>query len=127
MAENTLVRSALTWFEIPTVDFDRARRFYETILDRTIPEHEFNGSRIAVFEYGDGGVGGCLDAGSESRPSPAGVVVYLDVDGRFDAALEAVERAGGSVVVGKTTLPGIGHVAQIVDSEGNRIGLHAKS
>ena len=34
--------------------------------------------------------------------------------------------AGGSVLVGKTALPpGMGSFAQIVDTEGNRIGLHA--
>jgi uncharacterized protein len=127
MAENTLVRSALTWFEIPVADFDRARRFYETILETSIAEHDFNGSRIAVFAYEEGGLGGCLDAGSESRPADGGVVVYFDVDGRIDRALELAASAGGRVAVPKTTLPGIGSVAQIIDSEGNRIGLHAKT
>ena len=123
----TAVRSALTWFEIPTSDFDRARGFYETILETTLEQHPFDGARIALFPF-DGGVGGCLDEGSESHPSDGGgVVIFLDVDGRLDRTLELVPAAGGRIVSAKTTLPNIGDVAQIVDSEGNRIGLHAKS
>jgi len=63
----TAVRSAVTWFEIPIADFDRARRFYETILETTLPEAQFGGARIAMFPSEGGGVGGCIDAGSTFR------------------------------------------------------------
>ncbi len=121
----TAVRSALTWFEIPVADFDRARRFYETILETTIPEHAFQGSRIAVFPYEQGGAGGCLDAGSPSKPGDRGVVIYLDVRGRLDRTLQLVASAGGRIASPKAELPNIGFVAQIIDSEGNRVGLHS--
>ena len=120
-----IVRSAITWFEIPTADFDRARRFYETILDTTLNEHPFDGSRIATFASAGGGVGGCLDEGSKSTPSLHGTVIYLDVDGRLDATLARIEGAGGRILIPKTELPGVGSVAHIADSEGNRVGLHA--
>ncbi len=125
---STIARNALTWFEIPTVDFDRARRFYETVLERPVPEQVFGSSRIALFSYDpNGGAGGCLDEESRSRPSADGVVIYLSVDGRFDRALELVEAAGGRIAAPKERMPGVGDVAHVVDSEGNRIGLHAKS
>ncbi|HZW53973.1 MAG TPA: VOC family protein [Candidatus Elarobacter sp.] len=128
MSESTTaVRSALTWFEIPTADFDRARRFYETILEKPLNEIPFGPARIAMFPYEDPGVGGCLDEGSESRPSDTGVVVYLPAHGRLDRTLELVEPAGGRVVVPKNAIPNVGFVAHIVDSEGNRIGLHSNS
>ena len=123
----TAVRSALTWFEIPTADFDRARRFYETIFETTMPEHPFGNARIAMFPYEQPGVGGCLDEGSASRPAAGGVVVYLDARGRLDRTLELVASAGGRVVAPKTQLPNIGFVAHVIDSEGNRIGLHSIS
>ncbi len=123
-----IARSAITWFEIPTTDFDRARRFYEAILDTTLAEHPFDKARIAVFPHEGAGVGGCLDESSASRPSADGTVVYLDVDGRLDATLARVEGAGGRVLVPKTALPpGMGSIAHIADSEGNRVGLHALS
>ena len=125
----TAVRSALTWFEIPVLDFDRAVRFYETILDSPLRVEPFGNSRIAMFPYEQPGIGGCLDEGSFSRPcGSGGTVVYLDVSGRLDSTLMRVEDAGGRILANKTALPpGMGWFAQIADSEGNRIGLHAIS
>jgi predicted enzyme related to lactoylglutathione lyase len=118
--------AAITWFEIPTVDFDRARRFYGAILEIDLPESLFDGTRLAVFPYEHPGVGGCLDESSKSRPSADGTVVYLNVSGRLDRTLELVPLAGGSVAAPKEALPpGMGFVAHIIDSEGNRVGLHA--
>ena len=39
---------------------------------------------------------------------------------------QADRRAGGKVALPKTALPeGLGFFAHIIDSEGNRVGLHA--
>lgn len=122
------VRSALSWFEIPVADLARARRFYETILGTTLREEVFGGADLAVFPYGEGGTGGCLYAGAPVSPGEAGTVVYLNAGGRLDAALASVEAAGGRIALPKTALPpGMGWFAHIVDSEGNRVGLHSTS
>jgi predicted enzyme related to lactoylglutathione lyase len=63
--------------------------------------------------------------GEGHRPSGDGVVIYLNCDGRFDDVLGRVESAGGSIVEPKSHIPTVGWIAQILDSEGNRIGLHA--
>jgi hypothetical protein len=120
--------AALSWFEIPTADFDRARSFYSRILEIDLPAHPFGPARIAVFPYERPGVGGCLDEGSQSAPSDKGTVVYLNVNGRLERTLELVPVAGGRVIAPKEALPpGMGFVAHILDSEGNRVGLHAIS
>lgn len=120
--------SALTWFELPTLDFDRARRFYETILEAPLQEEHFGDGRIAMFASTSPGIGGCLDESSKSTPSETGTVVYLNVSGRLDRTLELARANGAAVLVDVTALPpGMGHMAQIRDSEGNRIGLHAIS
>ncbi len=122
---STQVRSAITWFEIPTTDFDRARRFYEAILETPLREEMFGNGRIALFPYERPGVGGALDEASQARPGDAGVVVYLGVEGRLDRTLALVPGAGGALAAPKTALPpGMGFVAHIIDSEGNRVGLH---
>ena len=55
-------------------------------------------------------------------------MVYLGVDPGLDEALERVKRAGGKVALPKTELPeGMGVYAHVIDSEGNRVGLHASS
>jgi predicted enzyme related to lactoylglutathione lyase len=120
--------SPITWFEIPTVDFDRAHRFYETILETTLDAKQFGPARIAIFPHVEPSPTGCLDESSSSRPSAGGTVVYFKIaDGRFDHALALAESAGGSIAEPKTEMPGIGWVAQVIDSEGNRVGLHAIS
>jgi len=120
--------SPITWFEIPTADFDRAHRFYETILETTLEARQFGPGRIVIFPHVEPGPTGCLDESSNSHPSDGGTVVYFKVeDGRLDRVLALAVSAGGSVVEPKTELQGIGWVAQVLDSEGNRVGLHAIS
>jgi predicted enzyme related to lactoylglutathione lyase len=126
MAQTTTrATTAITWFQIPTADLGRAVKFYETILEEPMNVVDFQGSTIAVFPYEPPGVGGCLV--TDAHPSPHGTLVFLNVDGRLDRVLELVTTAGGRVVAPKESLEGIGWVAQIVDSEGNRVGLHAIS
>lgn len=118
------VRSVVTWFEIPVTDLERARRFYSTIFETEIPVYDFGGP-MAVFPYEQPGVSGCLVAG-RSHPSPHGTLVYLNAAGRLDRTLELVEAAGGKIESPKMKVSDdIGEVAHIIDSEGNRVGLHA--
>ena len=116
--------STITWFEIPATDFARAVRFYETIFAAPL-RHDSAWPNMAFFPYQRPGVSGAVTWGEGHRPSPDGVVIYLNCEGRIDEVLDRVDAAGGSIVEPKSHIPGVGWVAQIHDSEGNRIGLHA--
>jgi len=118
------ITSAITWFEIPATNFARAVRFYETIFATPL-RHESAWPNLAIFPFQRPGVSGAVAYGEGHRPSGDGVVIYLNCDGRFDEVLGRVETAGGSIVEPKSHIPTVGWVAQIRDSEGNRIGLHA--
>lgn len=49
----------------------------------------------------------------------------INGDGRFDAMLERAPGLGGKVAMPKTALAeGMDATAHIIDSEGNRVGLH---
>ena len=122
-AEQT-VTSTIVWFEIPATNFPRAIRFYETILGSPM-HHEDAWPNLAIFPYQRPGVSGAIAYGDGFRPSADGVVIYLNCEGKFDQVLSRVEAAGGSIVEPKNHLPSVGWVAQIRDSEGNRIGLHS--
>jgi predicted enzyme related to lactoylglutathione lyase len=123
-APATVPATAISWFEIPAADLERARRFYEAILEAPLKALCFEGEDIAVFPCQEGGVAGCLL--ETAHPSPHGTQVYLNVNGRLDRTLELVAANGGRVEEPKRELPnGIGWVARIADSEGNRVGLHA--
>ena len=120
-------RSALTWFEIPVRDLDRAQTFYETLLATTIRRETIAPNELGLFAYDEPGTGGCLIAGA-GAPEPAhnGTIVYLDAGASLDAALARVGPAGGRIATPKVQLPGeMGCYAHITDTEGNRVGLHA--
>lgn len=120
---------ALNWFEIPVADMARAMRFYAALTGRPLRHEAFGGpgEELAVFDYGQGqDVGGALIKNAHAQPAVQGTLVYLNAEPRIDDWLARVVPAGGQIVVPKTVLPeGMGFFAHIVDSEGNRVGLHA--
>ena len=121
------MKNALNWFEIPATDFDRAATFYNTILAVELRRGMSNGVMNGVFPYESGdqrSVGGSLVYDPNVKPSRDGITVYLNVDGKIDAVLSRVANAGGQVMLPKTDM-GMGFIAMIVDTEGNRVGLHS--
>ena len=121
--------NAISWFEIPTVQLDRAQAFYESVLGRPMRRETMGPSQGAVFAYdrAAAGVGGALMMGP-SAPALAtgGTLVYLDASPALDAALARVVVAGGQVVLPRQALPpGMGFFAHLTDLDGNRVGLHA--
>jgi hypothetical protein len=117
---------AITWFEIPARDLQRATWFYETVLERRLKRETMGPQQLAVFPFNQPGVGGCIIQDAGHAPAAAGSIIYLNAGPRLDSALARVSAAGGSVVLPRTALPeAMGYFAHIVDSEGNRVGLHA--
>jgi len=122
------MKHAINWFEIPSADFDRAVAFYSTILDAPLRREVFGGTPNGVFAYeqdeGKDAVGGAVIFDPRSKPGMTGVIPYLNCDGKLDAVLGRVEKAGGKVLLPKTDI-GFGHIGLILDTEGNKVGLHA--
>lgn len=121
------MKNAISWFEIPSTQLDRAQAFYEAALNCKMRREPMGPSEGAVFPYDAEGVGGCLMAGPTAPPaSAAGTLVYLDASPSLDAALARVTQAGGRIALERQALPpGMGFFAHITDLDGNRVGLHA--
>ncbi len=119
--------TAVHWFEIPVRDLDRASAFYERLLATRLRREAMADSALAVFSYDESGTGGCLIAGERvAEPSAQGTIVYLNAEPSLDDALSRLEAAGGRLATPKVQLPGdMGCFAHIIDTEGNRVGLHA--
>jgi hypothetical protein len=129
-ATTTAATTAIHWFEIPVHDLDRAQRAFEAVLGRPM-RREAMGPEVtlAVFEYApESGCGGCLIAGGAGlQPGRSGALVYLNAEPSLNAAVGRAESLGLRIEVPRVDLPaGMGAYAVIIDTEGNRVGLHAQ-
>ncbi len=120
------MQPCISWFEIPTADFERGIQFYETVLGVTLKREDMGPMRMAMFPKSDedrvGGAVTYFEGGNP--PGPTGTVVYLFAGDDLGVPLARVEAAGGQVLVPKTLItPEIGYFAVFKDSEGNHVGL----
>lgn len=123
------MKNAISWFEIPASDLNRATKFYETIFGVTLNPLDLPNIKMRMFPLEDMmGVGGAVvDSGGFHKPSATdGPLIYLNGNPDLQKVLDKVEGAGGKIMVPKTEIsPEYGFMAVFVDSEGNRIGLHS--
>jgi uncharacterized protein len=124
------MKNAISWFEIPTTDIDRAQKFYETIFDITMIPMDMPDMKMRMFPIDNPmeGVGGTLvDSGGFHKPSATdGPLIYLDGNPDLQNVLGKVESAGGKVLVAKMDIGGdYGYMGVFLDTEGNRIALHS--
>ncbi len=120
-----MTKNALNWFEIQVSNINRAGKFYGAVLKQELKPGNYGPHAMQVFQYEQPGIGGCLIEGTQYKPSLDGAVIYLSVE-NMESALTRVTQSGGTVMVGRTVLPeNMGCFAHIIDTEGNRVGLHA--
>jgi len=114
--------------EIPAREPTAASQFYADVfawqLDTTIPTYP----QFTVEGGPGGGFVTTSDAGGDAPiPYTAGsLLVYLGTDD-IDATLASVEAHGGTTVLPRTEIPGIGYWAVFEDPAGNRLGLFTAS
>lgn len=123
------MKNAISWFEIPATDLNRATRFYEAIFAVTLIPMDTPNLKMRMFPLEDMmGVGGAVvDSGGFHKPSATdGPLIYLNGNPDVQNVLDKVEAAGGKIMVPKTQIsPEYGYMAVFIDTEGNRIGLHS--
>jgi uncharacterized protein len=122
-------KNAISWFEIPTTDLDRAQKFYETIFGITLIPMDMPNIKMRMFPVEDmTGVGGALVTtdGFHKPSATDGPLIYLNGNPDVQNVLDKVEKAGGKIMAPKMEIsPEYGFMAVIIDTEGNRIGLHS--
>jgi predicted enzyme related to lactoylglutathione lyase len=116
----------VNWFEIPVIDLERAKRFYESLLGIKLTKTEMGPLKMAWFPMvqGASGATGTLVQVEGYTPSHAGTLVYLSVDD-LDGILTKVKANGGKTLVPKMGIGEYGFIAHFEDSEGNRVALHS--
>jgi len=112
-------------FELPIDDAERATAFYAQALGWKITKWEgpmpywmiSTGSEI------DAPLGGGLALRQDSDAAPSITVGVEDMQ----QAVSRILAAGGTIKMEPTPMPGVGIVAEFVDSEGNTLGLVQES
>jgi predicted enzyme related to lactoylglutathione lyase len=116
------------YFEIPVSDLDRAIGFYSMVFGYRLERTVVDGHEMALFPGADGGSGasGALAQGDVYVPSVNGAIIYFSVDD-IDPVLLRATSLGAEILYPKKSIGAQGFVAEIRDSEGNRIALHARA
>lgn len=128
--KTTTMKNAISWFEIPTNDIERAQKFYESIFQIKLAPLETDNFKMRMFPLDDpmNGVGGTLvkTDGFHIPSATDGPLIYLNGNPDVQIILDRIEAAGGKITVSKQKISDeYGYMAVFIDTEGNRIALHS--
>lgn len=116
----------VVWVDIPVLDLGRAITFYSAVLGTPVVKEGGPGFAFGLLPHAGDDVGGCLyPAGDDNAPSRLGPLIYLNAQGRLAEAVDAVGAHGGEVLQAVHRIGPHGYRAIVLDSEGNRLALHA--
>lgn len=118
----------VNWFMIPVKDLEKAKKFYEAVIDAELARSEMGQMKMAWFPMASGapGAAGALVKGEGYIPSHAGTLVYLHVKD-IDDTMARIRMHGGKVLLPKSRMGEFGFIAHFEDTEGNRVALHSYS
>ena len=116
-------------FEVPADDRGRATAFYTDVFGWQVDEMPLDGDVYTSVmttpvdeEYNherSGAINGAVIDRDDTLETP---IITVDVDSIDDQA-EAIEAAGGTMLVEKGEVPEMGYYAYFEDPEGNVLGL----
>jgi len=121
-----MAQNPARWFEIYVQDMERARRFYEAVLQVKLEKLNSAVPELWAFpqSFANYGASGAL-AKMEGVPSGGNsTLIYF---GCVDCAVEAkrVVASGGRILKEKFSIGEYGFIVLAFDTEGNMIGLHS--
>jgi len=116
----------IAYVELPVADLDRAMAFYTAVFGFALERQTIDGYDMAFFPAAEGAAGasGALVKGDVYVPGKTGPIVYFGVTD-IDAVIARAKARGTKILYDKKDVGAFGYVAEIEDSEGNRIALNA--
>jgi len=114
-------RDRLVWVELPATDLNRAKTFYEAVLQTSLIEDNNGPQTMQMIPSKEDSLCGHL---YEGKPATAGdgPTPHFSVNGDLDAARDRIKSAGGEVVSEDIPLP-MAAFFYAKDTEGNSIAL----
>lgn len=119
------MKKFVSYFEIPTADFNRAIAFYETVFQIKLEKRSYGKDhQKAFFQDVNGKFQGAVSHSPDCVPLNNGVFISFDVED-MDTTIQRVKKSGGKIIHPKQKIEeqGFGYSCLFIDSEGNRIGL----
>jgi predicted enzyme related to lactoylglutathione lyase len=115
------------WFDIHVSNFDRAKKFYQTVFNVQLVDLPIEWGKQAVFPFSpeSPNISGALVEKPDMKPSANTTVIYFETE---DCANEEkrIEQAGGKILQPKMHIGEFGYISMFLDSEGNTVGLHSR-
>ena len=121
-----MVQNPVCWFEIYVQDMERARRFYEAVLQ--VKLHKLNSTVPELWAFPQSftnyGASGALAKMEGVPPGGNSTLVYFSC---VDCAVEAkrVVASGGRILKEKFSIGEYGSIVLAFDTQGNMFGLHS--
>jgi uncharacterized protein len=118
----------VSWFDIHVSNFDRAKKFYETVFSIQLFDAptEWGKQSFFPFNHESQNISGALVEKKDMIPSSNNTVVYF-VSADCVTEEKRIEEAGGKVVQPKMSIGEFGFISIFIDTEGNTVGLHSRS
>ena len=121
------MKNPVNWFEIATLDLERAKNFYANVFQTEFEFVDMPGSPMYMFAGNPEGTNamGALVKSEENKPSIEGTIIYFTCDDLSVEESRIVEN-GGKILAPKYSIGEFGFVGLFMDTEGNKIGLHSQ-
>jgi predicted enzyme related to lactoylglutathione lyase len=120
------MKNKVVLFEIPAMDFKKAKAFYEAVFDWKVQLWGDEGAMAlttaADQDYNPTEPGG-INGGFYKRKSNADQPSCGVETESIDETIKAIEKAGGKVVTPKHAIDEWGFMADFADPEGNVLSL----
>ncbi|HZO89665.1 MAG TPA: VOC family protein [Chthonomonadaceae bacterium] len=102
-------------FDLPVTDPERSIQFYSDVFGWKF--HKWEGPMdYWLITTGEGAPG--INGGMGRRQDPAQTVTCTMEVENVDATCQAIEAAGGQIIMPKMAIPGVGWLAQFKDPNG---------
>jgi predicted enzyme related to lactoylglutathione lyase len=121
-----MAQNPVRWFEIYVQDMNRAKKFYETVIN--VKLERLNSPEIEMWSFpmqmDQMGTAGALVRMQGVPSGGNSTIVYFACE---DCAIEEgrAEKNGGKIHRRKMSIGEYGYVSLVYDTEGNMIGLHS--
>lgn len=115
------------WFDIHVSNLDRAKKFYEKVLDLKLTDlpAEWGKQSTFPFEEDSPNCTGALVEQKDFEANPSNTIVYFASSDCITEE-ERVKDAGGNIIKAKMPIGEFGFISLLSDPDGNTIGLYSR-